>query len=187
MGKIFKGLFNFFMFLITLLIILFIVYGMKLGIFDNKTIMVNYIKGYGVLGPFVFVLIQILQVVFPIIPGGVSCLAGVLAFGPLLGFIYNYVGLVIGSVCAYFLSRRYGLRLIRNLFKAETVNKHLDYIRNNQFNKVFFWGIFLPGLPDDLLCYIAGISEMRFKTFLKIIIFGKPLSLILYSLFVELL
>lgn len=182
-----KIIFNLVTLFMTLLIIVFIIYGMKLGIFEDKMIMVNYIKQYGFFGPFIFILIQIFQVVFPIVPGGASCLAGVLAFGPVWGFIYNYVGLVIGSTCAYLLARRYGLKLIKKLFKKETIEKYIGYIKNKQFTKIFFWGILLPGLPDDLLCYIAGISEMNFKTFIFIIIIGKPLALILYSVFVRLL
>ena len=51
------------------------------------------------------------------------------------------------------------------------------------FEQIFLWGIVLPGLPDDLLCYIAGLSNISFKKFLAIIVLGKPLTLILYSVF----
>ena len=61
-----------------------------------------------ILGPIIFMLLQILQVVIPIIPGGISSAAGVLIFGPYLGFVYNYVGISIGSVIIFLLGRRYG-------------------------------------------------------------------------------
>ena len=48
--------------------------------------------GFGLIGGLVFVFIQIEQVVIPIIPGGISCLAGVVLFGAGMGFLYNYVG-----------------------------------------------------------------------------------------------
>ena len=72
----------------------------------------------------IFILLQIAQVVFPVIPGGASCLAGVLAFGPLLGFIYNYIGLVLGSLVAFLLSRIYGIKIVEKLFSEETINKY---------------------------------------------------------------
>ena len=111
-------------------------------------------------------------------------MAGVLAFGPVWGFVYNEIGLIIGSVIAYFLAKRYGLKLIKSLFKQEQVDKYLGYIRNNKFEKVFFFGILLPGLPDDLLCYVSGLSNITFKRFLAIIVLGKPLGLLMYSAFV---
>ena len=88
----------------TLLLVLFIVYAIKIDLLTSPDILVTKIKSYGVIGPIIFLFLQIVQVVFPVIPGGASCLAGVLAFGPIFGFIYNYLGLVIGSVMAYLLS-----------------------------------------------------------------------------------
>lgn len=180
-----KNVFKIITIVITLLLILFIIYGLKLGIFEDKNILVNYIKGLGLFAPIFFIFLQMIQVVFPVIPGGASCLAGVLAFGPLLGFIYNYVGLVLGSILAFILSRKYGISLVKKMFNEETINKYLNYIQTSKFDKIFFLGIFLPGFPDDLLCYIAGLSKMTFKKFIVIIILGKPLALLFYSLFIE--
>lgn len=178
-----KNLFKLSTILATIIILLFIIYGLKLGIFQNKIVLVNYIKKFGIIGPIFFLCFQIFQVIFPVIPGGASCLAGVLAFGPVRGFIYNYLGLVIGSIIAFNLSRKYGIKIINNFFKEETIEKYLKYIKDNKFNKIFFLGIFLPGLPDDLLCYIAGMSKINFKKFLTIILLGKPLTLLTYSFF----
>ena len=181
--KLLKNVFNITTIIMTVLIIAFIVYGIKIGIFSDKNMLIEYMKKFGIFAPAVFIFIQIIQVIFPVIPGGASCLAGVLAFGPIGGFIYNEIGLSIGSIIAYFLSKEYGLKLINSLFKKEQVDKYLGYIRNNKFEKVFLCGIILPGLPDDLMCYVAGLSNISLKKFCAIIILGKPFALILYSLF----
>ena len=172
-------------FIITVLMIIFIVLGIKVGVFRDRDLFVLYIKELGILAPICFVLLQIVQVILPVVPGGVSCIVGVMAFGPVMGFIYNYIGLVIGSCIAYFLANKYGLKLVEKLFKRETIDKYLKYIQRNYFSKLFWIGIFLPGLPDDLLCYIAGISKMTFQKFLIILLVGKPLSLLTYSLFIN--
>ena len=186
-NKKIKFLFNTVTLIITILIILFIIYGIQIGVFSDKMLLVNYISKFGIFAPALFIFIQIIQVIFPIIPGGASCLAGVLAFGGTLGFIYNEIGLVIGSICAYSLAKKYGLTFVKSLFKEETVEKYLVYIRNDVFKKIFLWGIILPGAPDDLFCYIAGLSNMTFKEFFIIIVLGKPLTLLLYSLFMGIL
>ena len=173
--------------IITLLLILFIIYGFREGLFTSNEKLVEYIAGYGTIGPIIFMLLQIVQVIFPVIPGGASCLVGVLAFGPIWGFIYNYVGLCLGSMVVFYLSRKYGLRLIRKLFSKETVDKYLGYIRTNKFNWIFTIGIFFPGAPDDLLCYIAGVSKMKWHQFIWVILLGKPLTLVFYSLFIDVL
>ena len=181
-----KRLFKLITIVVTICIVVFIIYGLKIGVFQDKMILVRYMRRFGVWAFLFFLFLQAFQVVFPVIPGGASCLAGVLAFGPFWGFIYNYIGLVLGSVIVFWLSRNYGLKLVRKLFDFDVVEKYLGYIQNNQFSKIFFFGIFLPGFPDDLLCYIAGLSTMKFSTFFFIILIGKPLTLLLYSFFVEL-
>ena len=178
-----QRIFNIITIITTVLLIAFIIYAFKLGILEDKTVLVQYMKKFGIFACLFFILIQIVQVIFPVIPGGASCLAGVLAFGPVLGFIYNYIGLALGSLIAFLLSRIYGIKMVEKLFPEETIKKYLKYIQSNRFPTIFFWGIFLPGLPDDLLCYIAGLSKMSLKTFIFIILIGKPFALIFYSLF----
>lgn len=180
----FKIIFQLITIIMTILIILFIIYAFKHEIFSSNESLIKYMKGFGLLAPLIFIFIQIVQVIFPVIPGGASCLAGVLAFGPVEGFIYNYVGLCIGSVISFSLSKKYGMGIIRKIFKEETVDKYLNYIKEKKFDKVFFYGILLPGAPDDLLCYIAGITHINYKEFIKTIIICKPLTLIFYSLFI---
>lgn len=182
-----KRFLNLITIIITVIIIAFVIYGIKLGLFQDKTILINYIKDFGIYAPLIFIFFQIVQVIIPVIPGGISCLAGVLAFGPIFGFIYNYIGLLIGSCFAYFLAKKYGIKLIKKLFKKETIDKYLGYIQKDYFSKFFFIGIFLPGLPDDLLCYIAGMSRMNFQKFFIFIVLGKPISLLIYSMFMKLL
>ncbi|EAO61482.1 immunoreactive protein Se23.5, partial [Streptococcus agalactiae 18RS21] len=41
--------------------------------------------------------LKLYRLFFPVIPGGVTTVAGFLIFGPTLGFIYNYIGIIIGS------------------------------------------------------------------------------------------
>ena len=116
--------------IITVFLVAFIIYAVKMNLLTSPEVLVDRIKKYGIIGPIIFLLLQIVQVVFPVIPGGASCLVGPLAFGPIEGFIYNYLGLTLGSVFAYMLSRNFGLPLIKKLFKEETINKYLKYISN---------------------------------------------------------
>ena len=73
--------------IITVLLVAFIIYALKMNLLTSKDILVEKIKSFGFIGPVIFLLLQVVQVVFPVIPGGASCLAGVLAFGPIEGFI----------------------------------------------------------------------------------------------------
>ena len=53
----------------------------KAGLFESKEALTSYIGQFGWAGPAVFVAFQAVQVVIPILPGGLGCLAGVILFG----------------------------------------------------------------------------------------------------------
>lgn len=163
-------------------VIFFVYFAVKERWFLDNEILLTKIKSFGLLAPLCFILIQMVQVVLPVIPGGASCLVGVMAFGAVGGFIYNYVGLVLGSICSFLLSRKFGMSIINKLFKEKDIKKALDKINNSKYDLIFFLIILLPGLPDDLFCYISGITKMSLKKFTIIILIGKPLTLLVYSI-----
>lgn len=183
--KKFKIIFKIVSIVLTVALIAFVIYALKLQIFSSNKELIIYIRKFGILAPLIFIFIQIIQVVFPIIPGGASCLAGTLAFGGFWGFIYNYVGLCMGSTIVFFLARQYGMFLISKIFKKELIQKYIGYIKSSKFDMIFFWIILVPGFPDDLFCYLAGLSSIKTKKFIGIILLAKPLSLLMYSIFVD--
>ena len=144
------------------------------GIFRDKDLLVDKIRTFGVWGPLVFLLLQAFQVMFPVIPGGASCLAGVLAFGPVFGFIYNYVGLTLGLYWCILLISHFGdEKLFKHFLNRRLSISIWHMLEPIPLNGFSFWGILVPGLPDDLLCYVAGLSNMKFRTFIWIILVGK--------------
>ncbi len=164
-------------------IIGFCIYGWKTGIFSDRNQMETIIRATGIWGPGIFILIQIVQVVIPIIPGGISCAVGVILFGPWGGLLYNYIGIVIGSFINFYLARRYGQCFVKFFVKEETYEKYSAWLdRGKKFDKFFALAIFFPVAPDDFLCMLAGLTKMSWKRFSAIIVLGKPASIALYSL-----
>ncbi|MCI8375865.1 MAG: TVP38/TMEM64 family protein [Lachnospiraceae bacterium] len=161
----------------------FTIYGMKSGILTDRSQMEALVSKSGIYGPLLFVLIQIVQVVIPIIPGGVTCAVGVVLFGAWEGLLYNYIGIVIGSFINFYLARRYGKCFVQALVKEETYEKYAGWLeRGKKFDKFFALAIFFPCAPDDFLCMLAGLTRMSFKKFSTIILLGKPASIAIYSL-----
>lgn len=157
------------------------------GILTSQEAMAALIRGYGPWGPVLFLLIQIIQVVIPILPGGVSCLIGVLLFGPWWGFFYNYLGSCIGSLAAFGIAKLYGRPVLTRLFSADTIEKYDRWTRpGSHFDRLFALAIFFPVAPDDFLCYLAGTTKLSWRRFSAIIWLCKPFSIALYSLFLVL-
>ena len=159
------------------------IYFINLGVFKDLNALRGLVGDSIILGPVIFIFIQILQVVIPIIPGGISTAAGVLIFGPYAGFIYNYVGICIGSIIIFLLGRRYGKPFILSMISDKTYNKYIGWLDNqNRFEKLFARAIFLPVAPDDALCLMAGLTNISMKRYTLIILIAKPLSIFLYSM-----
>ena len=159
------------------------IYFINLGVFKDLNALRGLVGDSIILGPVIFIFIQILQVIIPIIPGGISTAAGVLIFGPYAGFIYNYVGICIGSIIIFLLGRRYGKPFILSMISDKTYNKYIGWLDNqNRFEKLFALAIFLPVAPDDALCLMAGLTNISMKRYTLIILIAKPLSIFLYSM-----
>lgn len=162
--------------------IIFIIYGVKTKIFISAEALQSFLSRFGIYADIIFVLVQIIQVVIPIIPGAIGCLAGVIIFGPLKGFIYNYVGICFGSLFAFLIARRYGMGLVEKLSNPILVHKYSSWLNNKKFDKWFAIAIFSPIAPDDFLCYLAGITNISVKKFSLIILICKPFAIAAYSM-----
>jgi uncharacterized membrane protein YdjX (TVP38/TMEM64 family) len=87
----------------TILSLYFIYILYKNGVLTDKEKMKVFLGSYLLFAPFIFMFIQIISIVFPIIPGGITTVVGVLMFGPLKGFIYNYISICAGSVIVFWI------------------------------------------------------------------------------------
>lgn len=161
----------------------FLWYCWRQGIFQSQEALQIFLARFGLWAPVIFTLVQAIQVVVPILPGAVGCLAGVLVFGPIWGFLYSYIGICAGSICAFLLARRYGAPFVRSISNPRTYDKYIGWLeKGSRFDKFFAIAIFFPVAPDDFLCYLAGLTCMSLGKMAMIILLGKPFSIALYSL-----
>ena len=156
--------------------------GYKKGYFHSLETFRTLILEKGAWGPIVFMGLQIIQIIVPVIPGGLTCVAGVVIFGPLWGFIYNYVSICIGSVLVFLISRTFGRSVVIRIFGQELFDKYENKLNEDRYEKFFALAIFLPVAPDDFLCYLTGLTRMSIKKFVTIILLCKPASIFAYSM-----
>ncbi len=153
------------------------------GLLTDKDALESFVESIGIFGFFVFILIQIIQVIIPILPGGVTCLAGVVLYGPFFGFLANYIGICVGSILGFFIARFYGRNLLLKLFGEKKLEKYDRWTREGRtFSVLFAAAMFLPGLPDDMICYLAGTTDMTFLRYIVLLLVFKIFPIALYSL-----
>ena len=154
------------------------------GRFDSIDSFREYIVSFGIWGPLILCLIQLLQVVLPVLPGFMGCVVGAALFGAAGGFWINYIGISAGSIAAFWLAKRYGIRLVSKMVPMKKYEKVIERInRSKSYTVLLFLAILLPLAPDDFLCYFSGLIDMSAKKFTAIIILAKPWCILFYSIF----
>ena len=153
------------------------------GKFHSVETLQAYVAGFGAFAPLVLVGIQALQVVIPVLPGFLGCAVGAVLFGCMGGFWCNYIGISAGSIIAFFLAKKYGAPLVRKMFPGERYRKWAEWAaKSKSYSGILFLGMVLPLFPDDFFCYFSGLTEMRARRFIWIIILGKPWCILAYSI-----
>lgn len=140
------------------------------------------LRRLGIFAPFIFILVQISQIIYPIIPMGLTNVIGFLIFGTFMGTVLNIIGLITGSAINFFLGRRFGGTIVRAFIDDEQYDKYVGMLnRGKAFDRLLMVGFIAPIFPDDIFCMIAGMSSMRFQRFMKYVILFRPLSMFIYT------
>lgn len=152
------------------------------GILQSKETLSAFILQAGILGPPLFIFLQILQTVVPIIPGALTSVAGVFIYGHIIGTIYNYIGIVIGCAIIFYLSRMYGPKFVQSMVSQKTYDKYVGWLNEGKrFDRFFIFMMIWPISPADFICMLAGLTNMTFKRYMTIIILCKPITLVIYT------
>ena len=136
----------------------------------------------GIIGPIVFIFLQITQTIYPIIPMGITNVIGNLVFGTWLGFLCNVTGMLIGSSINFYLGRRFGESVVKAFISDEQYEKYISKIGDSKaFERLIIIGFILPVFPDDIFCMISGMSKLTFKRFFILVLLCRPISLFVFT------
>ncbi len=141
-------------------------------ILTNRDEIKSFVLSYGPLAPIILIILVILQVLFAPIPGQAAGLASGYLFGPIFGTIYSMLGLIIGSYIAFSLSRKFGRPFVEKFVSPENLKKFDHFSQENGLSALFIIYL-LPALPDDALCYIAGLTNIKIKNLMTISAIGR--------------
>jgi uncharacterized membrane protein YdjX (TVP38/TMEM64 family) len=130
------------------------------------------ISSFGTSAPPVFMLIQILQVIFAPVPGEATGFIGGYLFGTLPGFIYSSIGLTVGSWLNFVIGRFLGERYVRRRIPAHQFQK-IDGLVKRQGVILLFILFLFPGFPKDYLCLALGVSTLPMKIFILLAGIGR--------------
>lgn len=145
-------------------------------VFRDFSIIRDFILGTRQWGIIVFMSLVILQAAIIPVPMLVTILAGVAIYGSLWTFIMVSVGVIIGSIISFYIGRTFGKRLAIWMFGEKKVEKYSHYV-GKKHRGMFVVVLLFPFFPDDMICLLAGVSDMSFKFFIVTLIFTRPIMI----------
>ncbi len=136
-----------------------------LRVFADRQQVAAEIRGAGAWGPVVIVALSVAQTVIAPVPGQMTNFVSGYVYGTWLGLLYSWIGLVVGAAVAMLLARYAGRPLIKHLVSPDLLDR-LDRLAAGKGLGFFFLFFLIPGLPDDLLCFVVGLTTLPIRIML---------------------
>lgn len=129
----------------------------------------------------VFILLQIFQVVIFIIPGDVINATGGFVFNIFIGFLLSFIGVILGSIIAFYISRTLGYNFINKFVKKEKLDKIVSFFESNTGFVSLFIFCNLPFVPKDVLMYGAGLTPLKARKTLFVYCISRIPGIIIWN------
>ncbi len=134
------------------------------------------------LGAVGMMLLCAVQVVIALIPGELLEIASGYAFGGAMGAVICTVGILLGSIVAILLARRFGRGLVESLYPREKIDA-LPILNNpKKRNAMTFLLFLIPGTPKDLFTYVVGMTEMSIPLYILLTTFARLPSIVMSTI-----
>lgn len=150
-------------------------------LFCDRQWLRSVVKSSGYAAPFIFVGLQIGQVVFAPVPGDVTGFLGGYMFGAWGGFLLSTIGLTVGSMLNFYIGRFMGERALRRIIRCETYEKYNDMVQYKGILVIIICFL-IPGFPKDYLCLFLGLTTLPAGVFFVISTVGRLPGTIALSL-----
>jgi len=150
-------------FLVVGLVILVAHYGYKVGLEDLR----DAIQGQGIKGQIIYIVYTIISVPILTLPSFPLWPLVYVTFGYLPSVIMTTIGVSIGSGINFYLARRWGQKLVIKIVgkkKYEEIESFIgvDDVKTFLVLRLFGHNVF------DVISYVAGFSELKFKPYIII-------------------
>ena len=86
---------------------------------------------------------------------------------------FQGVGAFIGAFIAFYIARALGKDSLEAIFGEEKVNDYHRKLNSGKGLTAVLLIYLIPGVPKDLVAYVAGISDMRLRPFLIVSTIGR--------------
>jgi len=131
----------------------------------------GFLEAAGFWAPLIFMVVYALGICL-FVPGTLITALGAAIFGAYLGFLYVWIGAMIGASAAFWIGRTLGREFAASLI-ADRLKKYDDAIERNGFATVLY--LRLVYFPFTAMNFGMGLTRVRFRDYF----FGTGLGIII--------
>ena len=149
---------------------------------SEKEFFQAWMNKHKLLGRLTYIVMVVLQVIIALIPGEPLEIAGGYAFGTIEGTLLYMAAATIGGMLVFLFVRKHGEGTLEMFFSKKDI-KGLSFLKDSHKRNILLTVLFiLPGTPKDLLCYFAGLTDIKTKHWFIICSLGRIPSVITSTL-----
>ncbi|MBO1625936.1 TVP38/TMEM64 family protein [Bacillus arachidis] len=139
------------------------------------------VESYRAFGPLLGIGLPMVEALIPALPLIVFVMANAVAFGLWFGFLYSWIGSVLGALIVFSVIRRFGRsRFFSFVNKHPKVRKAMGWIERKGFAPIFILFCF-PFTPSALINVVAGLSRISIRQFVLALALGKLVMIFILS------
>ncbi len=121
--------------------------------------------------------IQLASVIIAPIPSNITAAAGAYLLGMWPAFLLTWAAVTLGSAALFGLARGLGQDFASRFVSEKLSDRYLDVIRRKR-DPFLAMAFLFPFFPDDLLCILAGLTDISWKRFLVLVVLTRPWGLL---------
>ncbi len=130
-------------------------------IISNPELLTESIEKAGIWDEVIFVLLRTLQTMFKFIPAEMVEIASGYIWGVEKGTLYCLLGNIIGTAIILTIVPKKSGTFFRKIFPLENKKEFAIFKKEKSLYFNIFLFYLIPGLPKDIMVYVAGIMKVR--------------------------
>jgi len=148
--------------------------------FSDRDAVASSMEHAGIWAPIFLFILFVLQVFLAFIPGQALMVACGYLYGFWGGFLLSWLSLVAGGEAAFVLARKYG-RSFAEKWIAPDVLARWDKTAQGQGIGFYATMLLMPLVPNDAMCYVAGLGKISRKRFFIANMLGRGMACVITS------
>lgn len=139
-----------------------------------------FLLSYGIWSPLISIFLMIMAVLIAPLPTFLITFANGLLFGTLFGSLLSWISALFGAIIAFYFARSLGRPVIEKFINVKALNWTDHFFKSYGIYAILLARV-IPIASFGIVSYAAGLTKMRFKTYIIGTAIGQTPATILYS------